>query len=940
MRIFPAECSFKRLSALFLLTFLSTGSLADCETRVLIGNAPDRAAVWRYTTVRPSGEWASPEFDDRRWNEGKAGFGVADPFTPKASIGTPWTMPELWLRKAIDVAGPIDFQRAVLRVRYDEDVRVYVNSKLIFAAVGYNLKTTPHDVTEPLREALSPGRNVVAAHVRQTSGGQYVDLGLVLDPVPDKAIADLRQEARHLPPIACVVQHRLGNPQGLVRYHAWPGHVVTKWGCRIQIVDPARPQAPPKVVFEDPQGAILDMNVSYDAKTLFFSFRRQGEENWHLFEIGVDGNGLRQITTGPFSDFSPEELPGGELVFSSTRVKSFNICAQTLSTALFAVRRDDGTLRQVTMNTLNDLSPHVLPNGQLIYMRWEYVDRDVTWRQSLWTVNPDGTNMQLYFGNTVRDPAVFWQARPIPGRDAVVATFAPHHGWPLGAIGIVTRRYGVEAARGVGYRWITQELPVILDNASQTEWAYRDPMPINDHQFLVSYGGGRQSKDQRFKIYLLDDTDRKALVWEDRQLSCIYPLPLTPREMPNMRITHPSPEPSATGTFILQDVYAGLGESVQRGEIKYLRVLEQPPKFPVNESSPRVYDMTPVMGQRCYYRKRCLGIVPVEADGSAHFTAPAFRELYFQALDAQGRAVQSMGSAVTLAPGETQTCVGCHDDRNTTPPSSALPTAAKKPPVAPKPYAWGNDGFIAFPVVVQPVLDEHCVNCHSGPTPEGRLDLSGDHTRFFSMAYDSLWDRGLMHSICLTQNDSQVIPPKRAFSYVSKLRQFLEEEHYDVQLSKEERERFYVWMDANSNYYGTHQRTRPGTPGGRDLWADPWFGQQFMSIYREQCVDCHGPNLGHGGHPKHAAWINLTHPEHSAVLTAHLAKEAGGWGIETESNGKRPPAFETTDHPTYQALLAAIRQGHAQMRANPRVDMPGSTPKAGSHDWGQFPGTR
>jgi hypothetical protein len=274
------------------------------------------------------------------------------------------------------------------------------------------------------------------------------------------------------------------------------------------------------------------------------------------------------------------------------------------------------------------------------------VDRDVKWRQSLWTVNPDGTVVRLYAGNTRRDPAVFWQARPIPGSKALVATFAPHHGWPMGAIGTVTNTFGAEAPRGVGFNWITQEYPQIGDNGGLPEWAYRDPFPLSEHRFLVSYGGGVKSADKRFKLYLLDDQDRKALVWDDGKLSCTYPLPLVPRERPPVLAEQERPAGVTTGVFLLQDVYAGLGNSVQRGEIKHLRIMEQVPKFPYNETGEgrhRVYEMDPVMGQRCYYVKRTLGVVPVEEDGSAHFRVPALRELYFQALDAEGRAVQSMG---------------------------------------------------------------------------------------------------------------------------------------------------------------------------------------------------------------------------------------------------------------------------------------------------------
>lgn len=771
-----------------------------------------------------------------------------------------------------------------------------------------------------------------------TAHGAVVAGGQAQDALP----ASLETEVRRLPPIAFVVQDHFGNPDGVVRYHS--RQVVRSWGCRIQVLEPSRPDQAPRTIYENAAGAIFDMNLSFDARTLFFSMREGEKDHWHLCEIGVDGSGFRRITTDGYHDFAPAEMPNGDLVFVSTRVKSFNMCAWELATSLFAIRRDGTGLRQITVNTLNEMSPQIMPDGQILYTRWEYVDRDVKWRQSLWTVNPDGTSVRLYFGNTKRDPAVFWQARPLPTSAALVATFAPHHGWPMGAIGLVTNAYGVESTRGVGFDWITQEYPSIGDNAALTEWAYRDPFPISDERFLVSYGGGRSGTARRFTIQLLDRQDRKAQVWDDGRWSCTYPLPLARRERPPVRAEMERPAGVTTGVFLLQDVYAGMGGGVPRGEITALRIMEQVPKYPYNETGSgrfRVYEMDPVMGQRCYYVKRCLGVVPVEEDGSAHFTVPALKELYFQALDADGRAVQSMGSAVNLVPGEKQSCVGCHDDRKSAP-STRATIASRKPPVDPLPYAWGNGGNIDFTAIVQPVLDKHCVNCHGGAMPQGGMNLSGDKTRFFNMAYDELFRRDLMHTIRLTANDSQVIPPKKAFSYASRLRGYIEataKGHEQVLLSKEERERFYVWMDSNANYYGTYARTRPGTRGSRDLWAGPWFRDRLLPVYKAQCASCHPGEPGSGGYPADAHLINLTHPDQSRLLTAHLAAAAGGQGLAKPRDGKVPPVFASRDVPALRTILQAIEEGRSEMLALPRMDMPGAVPRPGPDDWGRFRGT-
>ena len=170
-----------RISHTALLLFVAN-SLAATEPQILMPCADAGGTTWQYTTDMPSGEWSQTDFDDGEWATGKSGFGVTDHATPPSTIGTGWTTPDIWLRSTIDVADSVDFEVAAIRVKHDEDVEVYVNGKPVFAVTGYNTRWESYDITDTLRSALKPGRNLVAAHVHQTTGGQYVDLGLVLDP--------------------------------------------------------------------------------------------------------------------------------------------------------------------------------------------------------------------------------------------------------------------------------------------------------------------------------------------------------------------------------------------------------------------------------------------------------------------------------------------------------------------------------------------------------------------------------------------------------------------------------------------------------------------------------------------------------------------------------------------------------------------------------------
>jgi hypothetical protein len=178
---------------------LFTSCLTAAEPRVLISTATDGGTeTWRYTTDTPGDGWTNPDFEDSNWARGKAGFGVTDHVTPPATVGTPWTSREIWLRKSIDVSGPLKFKTAAIIVHHDEDVEVFVNGTLVFATEGFNTKWTAYDVSQELRDTLTVGRNVVAVHVAQTSGGQYIDLGLVLDPQQTLVLATVPIKAAEL----------------------------------------------------------------------------------------------------------------------------------------------------------------------------------------------------------------------------------------------------------------------------------------------------------------------------------------------------------------------------------------------------------------------------------------------------------------------------------------------------------------------------------------------------------------------------------------------------------------------------------------------------------------------------------------------------------------------------------------------------------------------
>jgi len=765
----------------------------------------------------------------------------------------------------------------------------------------------------------------------------------------------LADEVKRLGPIAFLTRHPFTSPNA-ISCALWQS-VPERWGCSIRTYDPRCPELPAKPIFADPDGSIFDMNLSRDAKTIFFSYKKRNQQCWQIYEIGVNGEGMKRISRdGRYYEVSPLELPNGELLFVSTRRGGFTVCQPGPSSNLHVMGRDGSHVRCVSQNTLSDFSPQMLPDGRVLFTRWEYIDRDLTYRQSLWTQNPDGRHYQLFFGNTIRDVGTFWQARPIPGHgNLLVATFAPHHGWPHGAIGLVHNRLGLEAPRDEGFAWITQEFPQIGDRCFR--WSYRDPFPVSDYQFLVAYGGGGRSGP--FALYLLDLCDNKTPVYSDPQMGCYNPLLLQPQKTPPLvaelqRHRKPALDEVQWGTVLVADVYRGL-PGIERGRVKYIRIMEQMRKLA--DLSHRAYDQSPVMSYATYYAKRCWGRVPVEADGSAHFKVPALQEIYFQVLDDQGRELQRMTSALQLMPGETQSCVGCHEPRNTAPfaTSGNTPLAFHKPPHEPQSPDWGNGGVIDFVKLVQPVLDKYCVECHAGADPDAGCDLSGDKTRIFNMAYDNLLGRSrsyrqhdmaggqmlpeeaargkpLVHFFWLLRTPTAVNRPLWTGSHASRLLEYIETDHCGKLIPLADRQRIYVWIDANVPYYATYAHSRPHSPGYRDLCTDPetgresqWYAEGFLGVYNRRCNSCHGPLPHPNDHGKiwdgRYAWINFSYPEYSSALSAHLSKDGGGRGLGTEKDGPAKPLFQNTDDPDYATMLAAIKEGRQKMLAAPRVDM-------------------
>jgi hypothetical protein len=359
------------------------------------------------------------------------------------------------------------------------------------------------------------------------------------------------------------------------------------------------------VLLDAKGGSIRDPHVHYDGERILFSWRKADSNHYHLHEIRSDGSGLRQLTDGEFDDYEGCYLPDGGIAFVSTRAKRWVNCWYTQVGILYRCDGDGGTITQLSTNIEHDNTPAVLPDGRILYQRWEYVDRNQVSFHHLWTMNPDGTGQMVYFGND-KPGGLYIDAKPIPGTDEVVGIDSPGHGRRnhAGFLAIFTDRFGPNDPRGK--QRITRK-PHLMD-----------PEPLTRDLFLAATGNQIVLLDRRGEMEVVHRCDRP----------CHEPVLLRKRE--RERILAPRTDPRQdTGQFILTDVYEGRNlEGVDRGDIRKLLILESLPK-PVNFSG----GMDITSWQGTFTLERVLGTVPVETDGSASFRVPANRALFFVALD-------------------------------------------------------------------------------------------------------------------------------------------------------------------------------------------------------------------------------------------------------------------------------------------------------------------
>jgi hypothetical protein len=529
-------------------------------------------------------------------------------------------------------------------------------------------------------------------------------------------------------------------------------------------------------------------------------------------------------------------------------------CWWTEVSNLYTCAPDGRFLRRLSFDQVHTNFPQMLPDGRVIYTRWDYNDRGQIFPQPLFQMAPDGSKQIELYGNNSWFPTSILHARPIPGTGKVVAVISGHHTRQYGKLGIIDPAKGRQEEQGV--QLIAPIRPAQADRIDawgQEGGLFQYPYPISSTEFIIGYCPLGDNQDgpwpnkavalsnNLFGIYWFDIHGRRELLAFDNGISSNQPIPLRARPM-----SHVWPSTvnytRKTGIYYVHSVYLGPGlAGIPKGTAKTLRVValeyraagigENGSEGPAGGA---LSCTPPSIRNGSWDVKRVLGTTPIHQDGSCLFTAPARTPLYFQVLDANHCAIQTMRSWSTLQPSELFSCTGCHENKNEAAPyDTPVMTAMKAVPATLEPFYGPVRGF-SFPKEIQPILNKHCIICHDqrdlligrpGRMVDGQkkaFSLLAKETvdttakRRWSDSYLALTHNGdFDHELVNwpgAQSVPSLLPPYFAGAARSQLIRMLKAGHNRVILNQEEMDKIACWIDLFVPYCGDYTEA--------NVWSD------------------------------------------------------------------------------------------------------------------------
>jgi len=574
-------------------------------------------------------------------------------------------------------------------------------------------------------------------------------------------------------------------------------------------------------------GSFLSPELSYDGKTILFAYSEAKARktyqwsptySYHIFKCNSDGSGLVQLTDGKTDDFDPCFLPNGRVVFVTLRRGGYLRCGRHCPVYTMFSMADDGSgIRPFSYHETHEWHPSVNNDGMVVYTRWDYVDRDTNIAHHIWTTYPDGRDPRSFHGNyPVRRQDRPWMEmsiRAIPGSDKYVATTGAHHGHAFGSLVLIDPNVEDDNAKSQIER-LTPDTPFAEAEGGRGgirgQMRYGTAWPLSEDDYLCVYDAAARNRG----IYWIDRYGNRELLYRDPKISCLSPIPLRPRRRPPIipdQTAYASPGPKQRqATIAVMNVYDADFAWPAGTKIKALRVIQVLPKTTAPPNNPRIG----VANQT--NARVVLGTAPVESDGSVYFEAPVGKAIYFQALDERGLAVQSMRSATYVHPGEALVCHGCHESKHRPPrqrPSARVPLAMRRAASKLQPDVDGSKPF-SYPRLVQPVLNRACVPCHTKNKAKKAPDLTAAVAGKYgwTRSYTSLAAKyGFYFHVTNgsintgVHGGSRTIPGKFGAKASGLYKLLTQGSHKNrVKLSGEDLHRITLWLDCNSEFYGSY----------------------------------------------------------------------------------------------------------------------------------------
>lgn len=550
----------------------------------------------------------------------------------------------------------------------------------------------------------------------------------------------------------------------------WPGSQLIKLKLSYDL--DGNLQREEEILIDSPNGVVRDPDVSADGKTVVFSWKQSKQDDYHLYTYDLESGYIEQLTFGQgISDTEPKWLANGQIVFSSSRAIQIVDCWKTPVSNLYVCNADGSNIIRVGYDQVHTTYPTVADDGRVLYTRWDYNDRTQMFVQALFSMNADGTGQTAVFGNNSNNPTTLMHTVAIPGSTSkYLSIVSGHHVVQGGKLAIVDTAIDRDGQAPLDYVFEAAESGESIDTLGQIGRIYKFPIAINENEMFFARAESWASAKQETKFnlyYYNSQTNELVCVAESNgaSISCSQIVPV--------RTKRTAARPSmvnyakTTGTYYVANVYEGdTMKDVEFGSIKYLRVVAldyrpyavgavsagnssaYPDGFGTSDPS------TPVgTANSTWDVKQVIGIVPVEEDGSVMFECPSDVAVYFQLLDENGLLIQSMRSWSTLMPGETFSCVGCHESKNNVPNGAGNVTMAMKKGVqklqkdlwmtTPEyddydPYT-DYKGF-SYADEIQPILDRSCISCHNNvQVANDRLGSQGISVDLGNAVTSSKW---------------------------------------------------------------------------------------------------------------------------------------------------------------------------------------------------------